>query len=70
MHLFSEIRQELLKEGKLLDDVEWVGSPDFKVPVDKFFEKADVDYDNGYGAPQVPMDLKIVLKDGSWLERP
>lgn len=69
MNLFAEIRKALLNEGKLLDDVEWVGSPDFKVPLDKFLEKADVEYDSGYGSPQVPMDLKIVLKDGSWLER-
>ena len=69
MNLFAEIRKALYDEGKSLHDVSWVGSPDFKVPVDKFLKKADVDYDNGYGAPYVPMDLLIVLEDGSWLER-
>lgn len=71
---------EILKEnGKSETDVLWVGrgfssgyynykKQEYKSTWEDFKEKADFNYDDGYGGNEIPMDLIVVGKD-FWLER-
>lgn len=53
-----------------LDDIAWIGSRAVEIPIDQFFKVADnTDYYAGYGTAEMPMDLLIVMKDGSYFER-
>lgn len=67
------LKEETLKilesHGYSIGDVAWVGSVDYEIPVDRFWELADVEYDSGFGCQEVASDLMVVLDDGSWLER-
>lgn len=54
--------------GKNVDDIAWVGTTEFKIPIDSFWKLADREYDEGYGAPEVATDL-LVVGSGWWLER-
>jgi hypothetical protein len=68
MNLLAETIEVLEKHGKTGKDVLWVGSPDIETTWDNFVKVADVEYDNGFGSPQVAEDLIIFGKD-FWLER-
>lgn len=58
-----------LKEHDLTEnDVIWVGSQDLHFSFKHFATIADIEYDSGYGAPQVATDLLVVGEDW-WLER-
>jgi hypothetical protein len=52
-----------------IDDIAWVGSDELEIPVDRFFELADQEYDSDFGSAKVCRDLIICMKDGSWFER-
>ena len=54
--------------GKTPDDIVWVGCPQYKIPTERFWELADVEYDDSYGAAEVAVDLIVVGAD-FWLER-
>lgn len=71
MNLFKETDEALDEQGYDWSDVRWVGSPDMKFPaVSEFMKVAKAtEYDEGYGAQEVPFDLIIMLKDGTWFER-
>ena len=68
-NLKEETLEELEAHGYSIGDVAWVGSDDYEIPVDRFWELADVEYDSGFGCQEVATDLMVVLDDGSWLER-
>lgn len=68
-NLKEETLEELESHGYSIGDVAWVGSVDYEIPVDRFWELADVEYDSGFGCQEVATDLMVVLDDGSWLER-
>ena len=68
-NLKEETLEELESHGYSIGDVAWVGSDDYEIPVDRFWELADVEYDSGFGCQEVATDLMVVLDDGSWLER-
>ena len=68
INLKTETIRELRKRGHKPSDVIWVGCENFEIPVDLFWKLADVNYDNGYGANEVPEDL-IVCGNNWWLER-
>lgn len=55
--------------GYTVDDIAWVGSTELEIPVDRFFELADQEYNSGFGSAEVCRDLIICMKDGSWFER-
>lgn len=54
---------------KTVDDIAWIGGYTFSIPVDLFFELADVEYDDDYGSQKVAKDLKIVFKDNTAMYR-
>lgn len=68
INLLSETIECLHENGKTEEDVLWVGGNEFKSSWEHFSKVANVTYDNGYGAPEVATDLKIVGAD-FWLER-
>ena len=41
----------------------------FQVTIEDFKVFADVDYDDGFGAQEMPTDIVILYNDGSWSER-
>lgn len=71
MNLFKETDEALEEQGYDWSDVRWVGSPDIKFPtVSEFMKVAKAtEYDEGYGAQEIPFDLIVMLKDGTWFER-
>ena len=69
MNLLEETKRVMSEQGYTFDDIAWVGCDVFRIPVDVFAERADTEYDSGFGAPEVAQDLVIVLCDGSWMER-
>lgn len=53
-----------------VDDIDWIGNYDFKIPIHEFFDVArKTNYYAGYGSAEMPRDLLIVMKDGNWFER-
>lgn len=68
MNLLKETEEVLSKHGKTFDNVLWIGGRDFTISIEDFKKLADREYDNGYGAPEVAIDLKVV-GDNWWLER-
>lgn len=54
----------------IIDDIAWIGNRFFDIPIHEFFDAArKTTYNNGYGSAAMPMDLLIVMKDGSYFER-
>ena len=68
MNLKNETLEMLNENGKRPEDVRWVGCKDFSIPIPLFWELANQEYDNGFGAQKVAVDL-VVVGDGFWLER-
>lgn len=82
INLLEETIECLHGNGKTEAEVLWVGrdyyiwnkshvNPErivYKSTWEDFCSKADFEYDNGYGSPEIPTDLIIVGKD-FWLER-
>ena len=68
MNLLSETKKVLADNGKLPRDVRWVGTKLVATTWGNFAKVADVEYNAGFGAPQVAKDL-IVSGDGWWMER-
>lgn len=53
-----------------IDDIAWIGTQDFQVPIDEFFDAArHTFYDKGYGVEEMPIDLIIVMRDKTWFSR-
>ena len=68
MNLLNETIEKLKEHNLSPKDVLWVGSRSVKTSWDNFVQVANVQYDNGFGVPEVAADLLIVGKDW-WLER-
>lgn len=68
MSLLKETKCVLSDHGKSIDDVIWVGCASFEIPMAEFVKLADVNYDSGYGAPEVAQDL-VLVGEGWWIER-
>ena len=70
VNLLKETIEVLRKYGKTENDVKWVGSKDgeYAISWEEFEKIANVEYDNGYGAAKVALDL-VVVGDDWWLER-
>lgn len=68
MNLLKETKDILERNNKTLKDIKWIGNSKYYVDIERFIELANVEYDSGYGSPQVAQDLKIV-GDNWWLER-
>ena len=68
MNLLKETKRKLNEYDKSLEDIKWVGCTNFTIPLENFMNCADIEYDDGYGAQEVAIDL-IVVGEGWWLER-
>lgn len=68
MNLLKETEEVLREHGKTFDDVLWIGGNEFTISIEDFKKLADVEYNNGFGAPEVAVDLVVVGRDW-WLER-
>lgn len=68
MNLLKETEEVLSEHGKTFKDVLWIGGNAFTISIEDFKRLADVEYYNGFGAPEVAVDLVVVGCDW-WLER-
>lgn len=73
-NLYKELRQEINIEEIdyiLVTENKWKNNErDVYVPISWFLEQAKrINYYSGYGTAVIDLTLKIVLKDGRWLER-
>lgn len=69
---FREETIEAIKEsGHALEDVMFIGSYDgkYRMSMDKFLEKSNFVYDDGYGASAIATDLIIYFKDHNYISR-
>lgn len=68
-NLYEETVNFLAEYGRSIDDVVFVSGNGHEIPLDNFTEIARAfDYNDGYGAVEVPVDLRVVGR-GWWLER-
>lgn len=70
MNLLHETIAVLGYNGKLPEDVKWVGrrSTHSVCSWGEFASQSNIEYDNGYGWQEIPGDLVVVGSDW-WLER-
>ena len=70
MNLKEETLDKLREHNKTWEDVKFIQGEDFVVANSKeeILELMNVEYDDGYGAPEVAEDL-IIVGDKWWLER-
>lgn len=68
MNFLKETKEKLKVWNKTIDDIKWIGTDKYYIDIDAFIDKANVDYDDGYGAPEVATNL-IIVGDNWWLER-
>lgn len=68
MNLYEETIKCLKEHGKSLDDVVAVCGDEFQITKEGFVEYSKVQYDDGYGASEVAIDLLVIGID-FWLER-
>lgn len=68
MSNFKEETLEFMEQiGKSVDSILFIGSAEFKIPEENFWEIADFGYESGFGAQEIAKDLVVVFKDGSWM---
>lgn len=70
MNFLAETIKELAGQNLSPNDVRWVGTRDglFVVTWEEFSKFADVEYDDGFGGEEIPLEL-VVVGDDWWLER-
>lgn len=61
--------QEILEEHNLsFEDIIWIGTTEYEIPIDVFIMLADDEYNDGFGCEEVNPDI-VVAGDTWWLER-
>ena len=66
----KETRDVLIDHGYNITDIYWIGNLEYCLDIMDFFDNADkCDYENGYGSLHIPIDIVIVMKDGSYFSR-
>jgi hypothetical protein len=68
MNLKKETLDVLLENGKTPQDIRWIGTREYKIPIELFWKLADEEYDNGCGSTEVAVNL-VIVGDGWWLDR-
>lgn len=71
MNLLQETTAAITQSGHKPEDIIFVGSEQtgHRCNWEEFCKLADVEYDAGYGAPEVATDLIIVFSDGQEMWR-
>lgn len=67
--LIQETKNYMASLGYKKEDIAWIGGRQFAVPINCFWDCPPQMYDPGYGSVHVAIDLTIVFKDNTWLER-
>ena len=67
-NLLQETIKIIEEHGKNVESVKWCGTKEVHFEWEEFKMLADIEYDSGYGSPDVATDLLIVGEDW-WLER-
>lgn len=68
-NFLKETTYVLAEHNKSWDDVLFIRTNEVQVKdIEKFKKSMDFEYDNGYGAEEIPLDLVVVGKDW-WIER-
>ena len=67
-NLWEETNRALKAKGKSFDDVVAICGNDFQITKENFEKYSKIEYDNGYGSPQVAEDL-LIIGDDFWIER-
>ena len=69
-NLYEETIEDISDFNHTREDISWIGTYDFQVDIDKFFEVAkNTYYDSGFGSAEIPTDLMIVFTNGDSLQR-
>jgi len=70
-NLYEETLRDIYESGHTPDDVSWVGSRDgfYAISWKEYRLAADITYYSGFGGINIPRDLVVVFKNGSWLKR-
>lgn len=79
INLLNETINILERNGKTLDDIKWIGTKEdaewgyyasdtYEIPISKFLELADEEYDDDFGGVEVNLFL-VIVGDDWWLER-
>jgi hypothetical protein len=68
MNLKNETIEVINENGYNIDDIKWIGTHDFKIPIDLFWKLADYNYNVFSIHQQVISDL-IIVGDTWWMER-
>ncbi len=66
----EETLLSITNNNKTPTDISFIALGDkYVLDVVTFLNNCNFTYDNGYGSANIPENLLIVFKDGSWLER-
>lgn len=66
----EETLRFLKRYNYTIDDIDWIGTDDFIIPIHEFFDIArKTIYNASFGRPETPGDIIIVMKDDSWFDR-
>ena len=71
MNFLEETKSAIRESEHLIEDIMFIGSNDGKYRM-KWYEfdvKANFDYDNGFGWQEIPENLIIYFKDGTYIFR-
>lgn len=64
VNLYEETVRILGYNNLSIEDIEWVGTTEYTIPLEQFVKLAkETNYNQGYGAQEVATDLIIVGKD-------
>ena len=68
INLLKETIDILQENDKTINDIEWIANGSVEIPIATFIDKANKEYDDGFGGTEVIESLIVVGKDW-WLER-
>lgn len=71
MNFLDETLEAIKHSGHTISDVMFIGSYDgkYRMKWDKFKEKADFEYDSGFGSQHIAEDLIVFFYDQTYLTR-
>jgi hypothetical protein len=70
-NLLRETEDAVRSSGHMPGDIIYIGSTEsaHACTWEQFRRLANFEYDDGFGGPEIPLDLRIVFRDGSELHR-
>lgn len=66
----EEFNDVLSLHDYTIDNIVWIGTSEFKIPISEFVKVAtNTTYNAGFGRPETPSDIVVVMDDNSYFER-